>query len=248
MGAKPARSLIDNLDTGNLRDRPMLNAHVRRLRTSTTAIAILLFGSGSLVAQEGHEAEEPAGAHDAEAQHEEHGFHIAHEKNEIAVFLGGTRRLKFEDDETGATAGLEYARQIRPRVAASLGFEFAAGEIERDWVAMLKLGIQPFEGWALPLILYIGTGIEVASVDEILLEEDEHGGGEAPVGHEGEPTAASEGHDESGERETEVDALMRLGTGWIIHAGSFSIIPNVNFDLVGEDWAAVFGVTLGYRF
>ncbi|MCL7981754.1 MAG: hypothetical protein M8862_04440 [marine benthic group bacterium] len=225
----------------------MLNAHVRRLRTSTIAIAILLFGSGSLIAQEGHEAEEPAAAH-AEGEHQEHEFHVAHEKNEIAVFLGGTRRLKFEDDETGATAGLEYARQIRPRVAASLGFEFAAGEIERDWVAMLKLGIQPFEGWALPLILYIGTGIEVASVDEVLLEADEHGGVEEGEGHGGEATVASEEHGESGERETEVDALMRLGTGWIIHAGSFSIIPNVNFDLVGEDWAAVFGVTLGYRF
>jgi len=226
----------------------MPNAHVRRLRTPAIATAILLFSSGSLVAQEGHEADEPAGAHDAEAQQEEHGSHIAHEKNEIAVFFGGTRRLKFEDDETGATGGFEYMRQIRPRVGASLGFEFAGGEIERDWVAMLKLGVQPFDGWALPIVMYIGTGIEVARVDEVLLEADEHGGGEEGEGHEGEATVASEEHGESGERETEVDALIRLGTGWIIHAGSFSIIPNVNFDLVGEDWAAVIGVTLGYRF
>lgn len=225
----------------------MVNPYVRRLRISTLATSVLFLCPGLLGAQEGHEAQEPGAAH-AEGEHQEHEFHVAHEKNEIAVFLGGTRRLKFEEDETGATAGFEYMRQIRPRVGASLGFEFADGDIERDWVAMFKLGVQPFDGWALPIVMYIGTGIEVASVDEVLLEADEHGGVEEGDGHEGEATVSSEEHGESGERETEVDALMRLGTGWIIHAGSFSIIPNVNFDLVGEDWAAVFGVTLGYRF
>jgi hypothetical protein len=39
-----------------------------------------------------------------------------------------------------------------------------------------------------------------------------------------------------------------MGLGWPFHAGQFSIIPNVNFDLVGEDWTLVAGVTLGYRF
>ena len=211
----------------------------------------LLTAQGAAVAQEAHEGGAAAAGHEPAAGHhedQEHDGHVSHEKNEVAVFAGATRRLKFEEDETGATWGIEYMRQIRPRVAASLGVEFADGKIERDWVAMFKLGVQPFEGWALPLVVYIGTGIEVASVDEALLEADEHGGGEESGGHEGESPVASEEHGESGERETEADALMRLGAGWIIHAGSFSIIPNVNFDLVGEDWAIVGGVTFGFRF
>ncbi len=227
----------------------MLNAVVRLLGASMIAILLLLVGPGILAAQEEHEAAVPAGTHEAGDEHQEHGGHIAHEKNEVAVFFGGTTRLKFEDDETGATGGLEYMRQIRPRVAASIAFEFAAGDIERDWVTMLKLGIQPFEHWAEPLIFYIGTGIEVAQVDEVLFEEDAHGGpGEEGGEHAFESLSAEEGHGESEGRETEVDALMRLGTGWVIHAGSFSIIPNLNFDIVGEDWAMVYGVTLGYRF
>jgi hypothetical protein len=210
----------------------------------------LFAAPGLVIAHVGHEVAAVAGEHEAvDPSHEgqEHAEHASHEKNEVAVFAGATRRLKFEDDETGATWGIEYMRQIRPRVGASLAVEFASGTIERDWVAMLKLGVQPFDDWAHPITFYVGTGIEVASIDEELLEQDEHGGME-PEGHEGESPAATEEHGESGERETEVDALMRLGAGWIIHAGSFSIIPNVNFDLVGEDWAVVGGVTFGYRF
>jgi hypothetical protein len=45
-----------------------------------------------------------------------------------------------------------------------------------------------------------------------------------------------------------VDAVMRLGVGWVFHVGSFSIVPNINTDIVGEDWALVGGVTFGYRF
>ncbi len=227
----------------------MLNARLRLLSAATTATGLLLFAPGFAVAQEGHEAAPAADEHGAEAGDQEHGFHVAHEKNEVAVFFGGTRRLKFEEDETGGTLGIEYMRQIRPRVGASIGAEFAAGSIERDWVAMFKLGVQPFEGWSEPLIFYVGAGVEIAQIDEALAEADELGGhGEVEVedGH-GEVEVEDE-HGGSEERETEVDALMRLGTGWVIHAGSFSIIPNLNFDLVGEDWAMVFGVTLGYRF
>ena len=199
----------------------------------------LTAGPAVLAAQEGHEEEAAAAGHQAEAEHQEHAEHVTHERNEIAVFVGGTRRLKFEEDETGLTFGLEYARQLYPRVLASISAEWAGGEIERDWVAMLKLGIQPFDNWARPFYFFVGTGIEVANIDEVLLEEDEH-----ENGHVAEDEHAVEGE----HKETEVDALMRLGVGWAIHAGSFSIIPNINTDIVGEDWALVGGVTLGYRF
>ena len=189
------------------------------LRGALTVVLVstgLVLSPAIVAAQEGHEQEAATG-------HEEAGGHETNEKNEIAAFIGGTRRLKFEEDETGLTFGLEYMHQFFPRAATSIAVEWANGSIERDWVVMLKLGVQPFDNWAHPFYLYVGTGIEVAEIDEGLLEEDEHD-------------------------ENEVDALMRLGVGWAIHAGSFSIIPNINTDIVGEDWALVGGVTVGYRF
>ena len=86
----------------------------------------------------------------------------------------------------------------------------------------------------------------MSRVDEDLLEEDLEGGEEV----EHFVTAEELADEHSGEdtRETEVAMLVRMGVGWPFHAGQFSIIPNVNFDLVGEDWTLVAGITLGYRF
>jgi hypothetical protein len=212
------------------------------------ATLILLFSLTGLTisprtvsAQEGHEADSAAAQH-AEGEHQEHAEHVIHEKNEIAMFVGGTRRLKFEEDETGLTFGLEYARQLFPRAVGSIAVEWSDGSIERDWIAMVKMGVQPFEDWAHGAIMYIGTGIEVGRVDEVLLEEDEESE-VVPLGEHGDE------HAEEGEHiETEIDAVMRLGLGWVFHAGSFSIVPNINADIVGEDWAVVGGVTIGYRF
>jgi hypothetical protein len=200
---------------------------------------------GLVTAQEGHEEEGSAAVHQADGEHQEHAEHEVHEKNEIAMFVGGTRRLKFEEDETGLTFGLEYARQLFPRAAGSIAVEWSDGSIERDWIAMIKMGVQPFENWAHGAIMYIGTGIEVGRIDEVLLEEDE----ESEVVPIGLADEHGDEHAEEGEHlETEVDAVMRLGLGWVFHAGSFSIIPNVNSDIVGEDWALIGGVTVGYRF
>ena len=81
-----------------------------------------------------------------------------------------------------------------------------------------------------------------------MLEADEHGDEGTTEPHL-EASALAQEHAEEGDHvETEVDALMRLGAGWAFHVGSFSIIPNLNFDIVGEDWAMVGGLTLGYRF
>jgi hypothetical protein len=197
-----------------------------------------------VAAQEEHE--EAAGHEAAAAAAGEHDAHAVHEKNEIAMFVGASNRLEFEDDEVGLTIGFEYGRAIYDRTALALGFEFAGGNIERDWITFLVLSYQPFDGWARPLLLYLGPGLEVARIDEHLLEEDLEGGEEV------EPFATDEGfadeHTADDAMETEVDMLIRMGLGWPFHAGQFSIIPNVNFDLVGEDWTLVAGVTLGYRF
>jgi hypothetical protein len=196
-------------------------------------------------AQEGHEEDGDEAVRQAEGGHQEHAAHVTHRKNEIAAFIGGTRRLKFEDDETGLTFGLEYARQLFPRAVGSIAVEWSSGSIERDWIALIKMGVQPFENWAHGAILYIGTGIEVGRINEELLEEDEDSDEVPP-----EPADEhGEEHAEEGEYiETEVDALMRLGLGWVFHVGNFSIVPNINADIVGEDWAIVGGLTFGYRF
>ena len=220
----------------------------RLLRTTLIllfSLTGLTISPGTVTAQEGHDEEGPAAVHQAEGEHEEHAEHATPWKNEIAMFVGATRRLKFEEDETGLTFGLEYGRQLFPRAAGSIAVEWSDGSIERDWIAMIKMGIQPFENWAHGAIMYIGTGIEVGRVDEVLLEEDE----ESEVVPLEPADEHGDEHAEEGEQfETEVDAVMRLELGWVFHAGNFSIIPNINSDIVGEDWALVGGVTIGYRF
>jgi hypothetical protein len=214
-----------------------------------TASLALLFAAfvaspAFVAAQEGHEE---AAGHEADAAAAgEHDAHAAHDKNEIAVFLGASNRLKFEDDEVGLTIGVEYARAIYDRTGLTLGFEFSGGDIQRDWITFLLVAHQPFEGWARPLVLYLGPGLEVARVDEQLLEEDLEGGEE--VEHFTTAEDLADEHTAEDATKTEVAMLVRMGLGWPFHAGQFSIIPNVNFDLVGEDWTLVAGVTLGYRF
>lgn len=214
-----------------------------------TASLALLFAAivanpAIVAAQEGHEE---AAGHEAEAAAAgDHDAHAEHAKNEIAMFVGASNRLKFEDDEVGFTVGFEYARALDDRTTLAVGLELAGGDIERDWITFLVLTHQPFEGWARPLLLYIGPGLEVARVDEQLLEEDLEGGEE--VEHFTTAEELADEHSAEDTRETEVDMLVRMGLGWPFHAGQFSIIPNVNFDLVGEDWTLVAGVTLGYRF
>ena len=225
----------------------MRTSLIRDMALCALAGAGLLLAPASVAAQEEHAEHGDAAEHQEAGEHQEHAEHVTHEKNEIAVFFGATRRLKFEDDETGGTVGLEYARALGPNAFISVLAEWAAGNIERDWVAMLNVGVQPLEGWAHPLVFYIGSGIEVASIDEAQLHEDEHGGETNETGGTEHAVVLQEEHEE-GERETEVDALMRVGLGWAIHVGSFSFIPNINGDIVGEDWSIVGGVTIGYRF
>jgi hypothetical protein len=225
----------------------MRNPLLRCTASLALLFAALAANPAIAAAQEGHEE---AAAHGAEAaaagEHEEHAEHAVHEKNEIAMFVGASNRLKFEDNEVGFTIGFDYARSIYDRTQLALGFEFAGGNIERDWITFLVVAHQPFEGWARPLLLYLGPGLEVARVDEQLLEEDLESGEE--VEHFATAEELADEHSTEDSTETKVDMLVRMGLGWPFHAGQFSIIPNVNFDLVGEDWTLVAGVTLGYRF
>ena len=224
----------------------MRNSLLRCTASLALLFAAFVVNPTIVAAQEGHE-EAAAAGHEAEAAAAgEHDAHAAHGNNEIAIFVGASNRLKFEDDEVGLTIGVEYGRAIYDRTVLSGGFEFAGGNIERDWITFLLLSYQPFDGWARPLLIYLGPGLEVARVDEQLLEEDLEGGEE--VEHFTTDEELADEHTADDARETEVDMLIRMGLAWPFHAGQFSIIPNFNFDLVGDDWTLVAGVTLGYRF
>ncbi len=221
----------------------MRHTHLR-LRAFLVPLAIVGLGLPRVAV--GQEAHAPAAEH-AEQEHDagsatEHG----HEENEIAVFVGATERLKFEDDETGLTFGLEYQRGIGERAALAFTFEWAGGDIERDWIGLVGVYYEPFDGWAERIVFTLGAGIEVAKIDEIALEIDEHGGSGSAESHGGDLLA--EGEAGNGERETEVEPLARLGVGYAVHIGSFSLIPQLNFDIVSDDVTLVGGVALGFRF
>jgi len=197
----------------------------------------------SVLGQEEHAPADEEHATGEHGQGEGHASGHGHEKNEIALFVGGTRRLKFEDDETGLTLGIEYMRVIGDRAALIVLFEGSGGNIERDWIGLVEVGYEPFDGWARPVFFVLGTGLEVARVDEAALEADAHG----ESGAHAEPPPAS-AEDTHGERETELEPVVRLGAGYVIHVGSFSLLPQVNFDVVADDVALVAGVGIGFRF
>ncbi len=218
----------------------------KSVRCGVALAALVLAAAGLPRSVLGQEPGAPAAeehASGAHGQEEEHASGHGHQSNEIALFVGGTRRLKFEEDETGLTLGLEYQRRIGDRAALILLFEGAGGDIERDWIGLVEVGYRPFDGWAKMIFLALGTGLEVARIDEAALEADAHGdtGAHAELGAEPEEGA----HEE---RESEVEPVVRLGAGYTIHVGSFSLIPQVSFDVVADDVAVVAGVALGFRF
>lgn len=216
------------------------------VRLGVALAALALAGAGLPRSARGQEAHAPADEEHATGEHgqgEGHASGHGHEKNEIALFVGGTRRLKFEDDETGLTLGIEYARVIGDRAALVVLFEGSAGDIERDWIGLVEVGYRPFQGWAEKVFFAIGTGLEVARIDEAALEADAHHDSGA---HAELPGASSE--DAGEDRETELEPVVRLGFGYTVHVGSFSLIPQVNFDVVADDVALVAGIGIGYRF
>lgn len=204
---------------------------IRSVRYSV-AFALMLAGLGWgprwASAQEGHGSGGDAG---------EHAAGTVHGKNEIAAFVGATQRLGYADDEAGLTLGVDYVRRLTDRTAAWVGFEWADGDVERDWLAVVNVGVQPLNGWARPLTFSVGAGIEVAEESEAFSD------GESGDGTHG----AMEESGGSGE-ETEVDALMRLGLAWPLPVGRLQVIPRVSFDTVGEDWSIVGGISIGYAF
>jgi hypothetical protein len=164
-------------------------------------------------------AEEEHDSHGEAAEHHGGGHH-AHQ-NELALFLGGTDE---HGHDTEFTIGLEYYRSVSPEWAIGGIAEYAGGEL-RNTMLLVPVQWKPVGG----LILTAGPGVEF---------------------HQGRGSGDDHHVAKAGGGEVDEDAtyfVFRLGAGYAFHVGDrYSIMPNVNLDLVeGEEvwvWGMVFGV------
>jgi hypothetical protein len=142
----------------------------------------------------------------AESRGKEHEYH----RNHFGGFLGASTHS--DNDETGVTLGLEYARQFTPRWAVAAYTELVSGELERDIILLVGAVF-----YALPRLgLVVAPGVEFASKD---------------VEHQGEV-----------EREDETEFLLRLGAAYGFPLGQASLGPAVFVDWGGSRWTLVYGI------
>lgn len=157
-----------------------------------------------------------------ETQAQEHGFASGAEEQEYhlnhgAGFLGASTHL--DEDDTGFTIGLEYARRLSRMWAIGGAVEMASSRIERNIV----LGV--------PVILYPWRGLALVAMPgaEIVSAEVEHGDGS--------------------EEETELEFLGRLGLAyWFEVNEALSVAPAFYADVAGGRCTLVYGVLLGVGF
>jgi len=136
----------------------------------------------------------------------EHAFH----RNHFGGFLGASTHS--DNDETGFTLGLEYARQFTPRWAAAAYTELVAGNLERDVIiaAGAIFYLVPRLG------LVFAPGVELAKIE---------------VERDGEV-----------EKEDETEFLLRVGAGYSFPVGQASLGPVVMVDHTGDRWTFVYGL------
>lgn len=137
-----------------------------------------------------------------------HEFH----RNHFGGFLGAATHS--DNDETGFTLGLEYARQFTPRWAAAAYTELVSGDLERDIILLVGAVFYPMPR----LGLVVAPGVEFASKD---------------VEHHGEV-----------QREDETEFLLRLGAGYGFPVGQASLGPVVFVDWADERWTLVYGIVM----
>jgi len=142
----------------------------------------------------------------AEHRGTEHEFH----RNHFGGFLGASTHS--DNDETGFTLGLEYARQFTPRWAVVAYTELVSGDLERDIILAVGAIFYPMRR----LGLVVAPGVEFASKD---------------VEHRGEV-----------EKEDETEFLLRLGAGYGFPVGQASLGPAVFVDWAGNRWTLVYGI------
>jgi hypothetical protein len=142
----------------------------------------------------------------AEHRGTERDFH----RNHFGGFLGASTH--FDNDETGFTLGLEYARQFTPRWAVVGYTELVSGDLERDIILAIGAIFYPTRR----LGLVVAPGVELADKN---------------VERHGEV-----------EREDETELLFRFGAAYGFPVGQASLGPAVFADWAGNRWTLVYGI------
>ncbi len=169
-----------------------------------TLLAVLVVLVPTATAGQGLEA----AAENVSEGHEtaEHEFH----RNHFGGFLGASTHS--DNDETGFTLGLEYARQFTPHWSVVAYTELVSGDLERDIILAAGAIFYPMRG----IGLVVAPGVELVSKD---------------VEHNGEV-----------EKEDETEFLLRLGAGYGFPVGQASLGPVVFADWAGNRWTLVYGI------
>ncbi|MCK5456623.1 MAG: hypothetical protein KAI45_05800 [Melioribacteraceae bacterium] len=125
----------------------------------------------------------------------------------------------FKKGESHFSVGLDYV--YRPNVEKPWAFSIFGEAIFAEYTEYL-VGLPVYYSFNNIWWLRAGPGIEV-------IQEEEHHGDEV-------------------ETKTEVEFLFRFGVGVPIHLGNFGITPSIDFDLVRNHDAIVWGFNFGYGF
>jgi len=159
------------------------------------------------------------------AQHEDTASVESHSKEHSGhphwnhIALFAGATSKFEQEGTHFTLGLDYIRKFPPSGRWAISiFAEAIFEEHTEWLFGIPVFYWPYEN------LWVRTGPAIE-----FLQEEEHHHGESKT-------------------ETRTEFLWRLGTGYDIEFGKYSITPSFDIDFGRSTTAAVWGFNFGYGF
>lgn len=145
--------------------------------------------------------------------------HSQHQINHNHVAIFLGGTTFFKKGESHFSVGLDYVH--RPNVEKPWAFSIFGEAIFAKHTEYL-VGLPIYYSFNNIWWIRAGPGIEI-------IQEEEHHGSEI-------------------ETKTEVEFLFRFGVGMPIHIGNFGITPSIDFDLVRNNDAIVWGVNFGYGF
>ena len=125
----------------------------------------------------------------------------------------------FKKGESHFSVGLDYV--YRPDVEKPWAFSLFGEAIFAEHTEYL-IGLPVYYGFNNIWWIRAGPGLEI-------IQEEEH-------------------HGDVVETKTEVEFLVRIGVGYPLHVGAFTITPSLDFDLVRNNDAIVWGINFGYGF
>jgi hypothetical protein len=144
--------------------------------------------------------------------------HSAHSHRNHIALFAGATS-KFEKEGTHFTLGVDYLRKFPPSGRWAISiFGEAIFEEHTEWLFGMPIFYKIYEN------LWVRTGPAIE-----FLQEEEHGHGES-------------------KSKTKTEFLWRLGVGYDIMFGVFSISPSFDIDFGRSTTAAVWGLNFGYGF